>query len=162
MENNPDIIFIDSENFVKLKVSLMLTRNCNPITSLVIVMDETQKVYDESLDSILNSEFDPLEIEKFTCEHHNHKTSSVIMFSSTATSYPGQAHISYGMYLSKSNDETPIMRLNDVGLWYEPLSWTYSLLLTIRVILWCVTAVKVSSTFDEEKFCQLIEKYKVT
>lgn len=123
-------------------------------------MDETRERYEESLDSILNSEFNPSEVEKFKCAQHNYKNSSVTMFSSTTANYPGQALIPYGMYLSRSNDDVPIMRLNDVGLWYEQINWTYSVLLTIRVILWCVTAVKVS-TFSEENLCQLIEKYKV-
>ncbi|EFN66473.1 Luciferin 4-monooxygenase [Camponotus floridanus] len=168
LEHSPDVIFIDSENLTKLQTAFILTRSFDePILSKIIVMDEPQeglmsdkKDYD-SLDSIINSKFDPSEIEAFKCAQHTERTSAVVMFSSNTSNYPGEAYIPYGLFLSHPNDETPIMKFNDVGLWYEPINWTYSLLLTIRAIISFVTAIKIS-TFNEENLCQIIEKYKVS
>jgi len=168
VEHNPDVIFIDSANFMKLQTAFTLMRDCGePILSKIIVMDEPQeglmsdKKDCDSLDLIINSKFNPLEIEAFKCARHTERGKAVVMFSSNTASYPGETYIPYGMFLSHPNNETPVMRIDDVGLWYEPMSWTYSLLLTIRAIICSVTAIKIS-TFNEENLCQIIEKYKVT
>ncbi|GAB1866891.1 Luciferin 4-monooxygenase [Camponotus japonicus] len=168
VEHNPDVIFIDSANFMKLQTAFTLMRDCGePILSKIIVMDEPQeglmsdKKDCDSLDLIINSKFNPLEVEAFKCARHTERTKAVVMFSSNTASYPGETYIPYGMFLSHPNDETPVMRIDDVGLWYEPMSWTYSLLLTIRAIICSVTAIKIS-TFNEENLCQIIEKYKVS
>lgn len=162
LEFNPDVIFIDDEISLLLKWALLLMQYRDiPVFSKVIILDN--KLYSEydSLGSILSNRFDQFDIDMFTCAEHNEKKNTITMFSSNTANYPGQALIPYGAFLAPSNDQTPIMKSDDIGLWYESLNWTHSLLLTIRCILWYVTAIK-PSTFDQENLCQIIDKYKVT
>ncbi|XP_029662629.1 luciferin 4-monooxygenase-like [Formica exsecta] len=162
LEFNPDVIFIDDEISLLLKWALLLMQYRDiPVFSKVIILDEKLHSEYDSLGSILSSEFDQFDIDMFTCAEHNEKKNTITMFSSNTANYPGQALISYGAFLAPSNDQTPIMKSDDIGLWYESLNWTHSLLLTIRCILWYVTAIK-PSTFDQENLCQIIDKYKVT
>ncbi|XP_072765560.1 luciferin 4-monooxygenase-like isoform X3 [Anoplolepis gracilipes] len=161
MEHNPDIIFIDAEDVVKLETALIFTRHCDqPVRAKIIVVNKKEQSKYTSLDSILNSKVDQQKIEMFTCLKQSEKKRAVVMFSSNTATYPGHVHVPYGAFTAPSNEYTPTMRPKDVGLWYEPLNWTHSLLLTIRSILWYVTAIK-SSTFNEENLFQIVEKYKV-
>ncbi|KAL6439560.1 hypothetical protein ACFW04_003985 [Cataglyphis niger] len=164
-ESKPDVIFIDDEIIIDLEIALMISRQHSRmrIFPKIIILDKKlrlTKVYD-SLGSILNSEFNQFDIDMFTCAKHSEKERLITMYSSNTANYPGEAHISYGAFLAPSNSQTPVMKSDDIGLWYESLNWTHSLLLTIRCILSYVTAIK-SSTFSHENLCQIVDKYKVT
>lgn len=164
LENHPDIIFVDDENFTRVRVILRNTRIHYGITDLPRIIslgNKTQK-NDASLDSILDSEFDQFEVDKFTCTKNIANSTAIIIFSSNTTNFPGDARISYEAFLSPSNEQTPIMKSNDVGLWYGSINWTHNLLLTIRAIFWYVTAIKLSRDCTEENLSQIVEKYKVT
>lgn len=163
-ESKPDVIFIDEEIIIDLEIALMIARLHDKmrIFPKLIILDKQcrlTKVYD-SLGSILNSEFNQFDIDTFTCAKHSEKERIITMYSSNTANYPGEAYICYGAFLAPSNNQTPVMKSDDIGLWYESLNWTHSLLLTIRCILSYVTAIK-SSTFSHENLCQIVDKYKV-
>lgn len=115
-----------------------------------------------TLDSILNGEFDDDAVDKFVCTTSRGTDAAILMYSCNTSGYPGHARIPYRAFLSPSNNQTPIMKLGDVGFWYGPINWTHNLLLTIRAILCGVTVIKSSRNYSEENLCQIIDKYKVT
>ncbi|XP_072764833.1 uncharacterized protein [Anoplolepis gracilipes] len=121
----------------------------------------------ESVKSILNGDFDETEIDEFSCtELESSRDTAVILFSS-GTIDVSRKHVTipHAFFTSPSNQQTPIMSSNDVGLWVESLHWNISLLLTVRAILSYVKAVKINNLFNpsyEECFCNIIQKYKVT
>ncbi|XP_050465129.1 luciferin 4-monooxygenase-like isoform X2 [Cataglyphis hispanica] len=165
MESKPDVIFIDDEIIAEFEMALIIARLHDKmrIFPKIIILDKKSgltKGYD-SLGSILNSEFDQFDIDMFTCAKHSEKERIITMYSSNTANYPGEAYICYGAFLAPSNNQTPVMKSDDIGLWYESLNWTHSLLLTIRCILYYVTAIK-ASTFSHENLCQIVDKYKVT
>lgn len=166
MESKPDVIFIDDEIIIYLRSALMITRRHKKMQVFpkIIILDKTfclrKDSFYHSLGSILNSEFHQFDIDTFTCAKHSEKDIIITMYSSNTANYPGEAYICYGAFLAPSNNQTPVMKSDDIGLWYESLNWTHSLLLTIRCILWYVTAIK-PSAFSPENLCQIVDKYKV-
>ncbi|KAL6260702.1 hypothetical protein P5V15_008225 [Pogonomyrmex californicus] len=159
-EFDPDVIFIDDNNYEKLQQALdCLNMNDKICSPKIITFGKIDNVI--SLESILNIDIDKSKIMKFSCKVRNTIDVVGTMFSSSATSYPGTSSLRYFAFTFPSNQCIPVMSFGDVGLWYEPLCWTYSLLLIVRSIISFVTVIK-SSEFSEENLYKTIEKYKVT
>ncbi|XP_020288003.1 luciferin 4-monooxygenase-like [Pseudomyrmex gracilis] len=160
----PDIIFIDDINVTVLLSAILILQKHNVklnIQNIVVIgkCDLEEKV--DIFESIINNDFDANELDKFACvELKSTMDIAVQMFSSNAISYPGNAQIPYAAFISPSNNNTPTMCRDEVGLWFGSLCWTHSLLLTVRCILSHVTAIKYL-LFSEAIMYRIIEKYKV-
>lgn len=157
--NKPDVVFVDDNNFVSLLSAIVSLKSINKIIKIVIIDKLKSSIKLNSLETILNDDFDQAVIDKFSCEENRMMDSAIRTFSSTTKSYPGQVDIPYIAFTSPSNKETPVMFPNDVGLWYGSLCWTHGSLLTVHSILSYVTAIK--SVFSEDNLYKTIEKYKV-
>jgi len=163
VEYEPEIIFIDRDNYrlLNLAIETLATSEDVIIPPKIITFGKIEgKVEVDSLESILNGNFDKDEIDKFSCEKTKPIDIMAVMFSSNATSYPGKAHIRYFAFTYPANHEIPIMSPNDIGLWYGSLNWTHSMILTVRSIVSYVTVIKCSK-FNDEDMYETIEKYKV-
>lgn len=156
--NEPDVIFIDEDNFVNLLAAII--KSTKKIIKIVIIDEIKSPIKLNSLETILSEDFDQAEIDKFSCEKMDCMDSAIRTFSSTTKSYPGQVDVPYIAFTSPSNKETPVMYPNGVGLWYSSLCWTHGPLLTVHSILSYVTAVK-SAVFSEDNLYKTIEKYTV-
>lgn len=112
------------------------------------------------LDLILE-EFDKTEMEGFSCTKlQNLLDTAIILFSSGTTDLPKSVKISQRSLTLAAEAQIPTIYPDDVALWFESLNWITGTLLTIRTILSCIKVVK-SYDFEEEKFCQITQKYKV-
>lgn len=160
VEYEPEVIFIDSNDYEELvRAILLLNKEEEVVTPpKIITFDKIENV--DSLESILNGDFDQAEIDKFSCEETKPMSIMANMFSPSATSYPGKTHVRYMAFTYPSNQEMPAMSPDDIGLWYGSLVWPYNLILIVRSIVSYVTVIK-SSKFTDEDMCKVIEKYKV-
>lgn len=161
----PDIIFTDDTHVSILIAAVLMLQKYKVkinIPKIVIVGKYNLKNKNvEFLESILNNELDANELDKFTCvKLKSTMDVAVEMFSSNTISYPGNAQIPYAAFTSPSNNDTPTMIRNEIGLWFGSLCWTHSLLLTVRCILSRVTAIK-HLLFSEGILYRIIQKYKV-
>lgn len=156
--NKPDVIFVDKDNFIQLLSAILILKDNKTIIKIITIGEFEPSI--NSLEAILNDDFDKTEIDEFSCEQNNVMDIAIRTFSSATIKYPGQADVPYIAFTSPSNKQTPVMFSGDVGLWYGPLCWTHGPLLTVHVILSNVTAIK-SVVFNEENLCKTIEKYKV-
>ncbi|XP_011636453.1 4-coumarate--CoA ligase-like 7 [Pogonomyrmex barbatus] len=160
--NKPDVIFVDNDNFVKLIANILLLKDFDKIIKIVIIgEDKLPSVKLNSLESILNYNFDKAEIDEFSCEKNDLMEIAIMTFCSRAMFYSGRAKVPYVAFISPSNQQTPVMVSDTVGLWYGSLYWNHGPLLTVRAILSYVTVIK-SRVFSEENLYKTIEKYKVT
>jgi len=163
VEYEPEIIFIDRDNYRLLNSAIeTLVTSEDTITPPKIITFSKIEGKDEveSLESILNDDFDKDELDKFSCEETKPMDIMAIMFSSNAASYPGKAHVRYFAFTYPANNEIPEMSPNDIGLWYGSLNWTHSMILTVRSIISYVTVIKCSK-FNDEDMYEMIDKYKV-
>jgi len=164
VEYEPEIIFIDRDNYRLLSSAIdTLVIKEDVITPPKIITFGKIEGKDgvDTLESILNDDFDKDEIDKFSCEETKLMDIMAVMFSSNATSYPGKAHIRYFAFTCPANHEIPVMSANDIGLWYGSLNWTHSMILTVRSIVSYVTVIKCSKKFNDEDMYETIEKYNV-
>lgn len=164
VEYEPEMIFVDSCNYFELKRAINLLNFYSKVIDPPKIVtfgkiDGSSSV--DSLELILNGDFDEDKIDKFSCEKMNPMNIMATMFSPNATNYPGKANIRYFAFTYPSNQEVPVMSPGDIGLWFGPLCSIYGLILTVRSILSYVTAIKYSK-FSDENMYHAIEKYKVT
>jgi len=158
--NEPDVIFVDHDHFVKLLSAIIILKNIKKIIKIVTIGEIDTSIKFNSLENILNDDFDKAEIDKFFCEKNDMMDIAIRTFSSTTVHYPGQVNVPYIAFISPSNRQTPVMFPGDIGLWYESLCWTHGPLLTVHAILSHVTAIK-SAVFSEENLFKTIENYEV-
>ena len=161
LEYKPNIIFIDSENYKKLKLIIEIINKIKSIDPpKIVTFDRIEGV--DSLESILNNDFDKTEIDTFSCKDMHPMTIIAIMFSPKATGYSNsRLFISKIALMYPSNQEVPVMSSGDIGLWYASLNWNYGVILTVRCIISYVTVIK-CSIFSDKNMYETIEKYKVT
>ncbi|XP_011706245.1 PREDICTED: uncharacterized protein LOC105461445 [Wasmannia auropunctata] len=159
--NEPDLIFVDHDHFFELLSAIAILKSIKKIIKIVTIGESKSSIKFNSLEAILNYDFDKDEVDKFSCEKNDIMDTAIRTFSSTALNYPGQVNVPYVAFVSPSNRQTPVMSPGDIGLWYESLCWTHSPLLTVHSILSYVTAIK-PVVFSEENLFKTIEKYKVT
>ncbi|KAG5334545.1 LUCI monooxygenase, partial [Acromyrmex charruanus] len=158
LEYKPNIIFIDSENYKKLKLVIETIKSIDP--PKIVTFDRIEGV--DSLESILNNDFDKTEIDTFSCKNMHPLSTIASMFSPGATRYPNsKLFIPKVALMYPSNQEVPVMSSGDIGLWYASLNWSYGVILTIRCIISYVTAIK-CSIFSDKNMYETIEKYKVS
>ncbi|KAM0726069.1 Luciferin 4-monooxygenase [Formica fusca] len=165
LQSDPKVIFTDIDK----APTILKVANMTKVSTKIIILNKKSEEEEkfESLESILNSDFDEPEIDEFTCAKLDSKKHiAVILFSSgTIGDIRKHVAISHAFFTSPSNQQIPIMSSNDVGLWVESLHWNISLLLTVRCILSYVKAVKINKFLNpsfENCFCDIIQKYKVT
>ena len=158
VEYKPDIIFIDSDNYKKLNSAIEnIKKNVDP---KIITFDRIEDV--DSLESILNNDFDKTKIDRFSCKNMKPMNTVAIMFSPSATSYLNSKIFIPKIALTyPSNEEIPVMFSGDIGLWYSSLNWSYGVILTVRCIISYVTVIKCPK-FSDKNMYETIEKYKVT
>lgn len=156
--NEPDVVFVDEDNFITLLLAATMLKSINKIIKIVTVREIKSSV--NSLEAILKDDFDKAEIDNFSCEKNCLMDIAIRTFSSIAQRYPGQVDVPYVAFVSPSNKQTPIMIPGDTGLWYESLCWTHGPLLTVHAILSYVTTIK-SVIFNEDNLYKTIAKYKV-
>ncbi|XP_018051565.1 PREDICTED: uncharacterized protein LOC108689343 [Atta colombica] len=161
VEYKPDIIFIDSDNYKKLNSAIEnISRKKNVDPPKIITFDRIEDV--DSLESILNSDFDKTKIDRFSCKNMKPMNTVAIMFSPSATSYPNSKIFIPKIALTyPSNEEIPVMFSGDIGLWYPSLNWSYGVILTVRCIISYVTVIKCPK-FSDKNMYETIEKYKFT
>lgn len=164
-EYEPEIIFVDRHNYFELKRAINLlnfnSKAIHPPKIVTFGRIDGSSISVDSLELILNDDFDKAKIDKFSCEKMNPMNIMATMFSPNAISYPGKANIRYFAFTYPSNQEVPAMSSGDIGLWFGSLCSNYGLILTVRSIISYVTAIKYSK-FSDEKMYHAIEKYKVT
>jgi len=166
VEYEPEVMFIDGSMYKQLRRVISCLNERKEVISppIVVTFDKIISVIEDkdvtSLESILNSDFDQIKIDKFSCKKTKPTDVAAVMFSSNATNYPGKAHLRYFAFTFPSNQEVPTMSSGDIGLWYGSLTWTYSMILIVRSIVSYVTVIK-SSKFHDEDMYNTIEKYKV-
>ncbi|KAL6423476.1 hypothetical protein ACFW04_010215 [Cataglyphis niger] len=168
-ESRPKIIFTDLN---KTPCILKIAEKINISTKIVIFEEEKKDKAKRqnkfiSMESILNTAFTNTEIDKFSCvELKSSKDTAMIIFASGVTgAIPKDVVIPHAFFTAPSNQETPVMVPDDIGLWISSLGWNINLLLTVRAILSYVKAIKFHGLFkkdDESLLCCFIQKYKVT
>ncbi|KYQ57375.1 Luciferin 4-monooxygenase, partial [Trachymyrmex zeteki] len=161
-EYKPNIIFIDNDNYRQLNSAIqnINSEKENIKPPKIITFGRIEGV--DSLESILNNDFEKSKIDEFSCEHISPSNLVATMFSPNATNYvDSKVHIRYFALTYPSNQEVPVMSSGDIGLWYGSLSWSYGVILTVRSIISYVTVVKCSK-FSDENMYETIEKYKVS
>ncbi|XP_012056869.1 PREDICTED: luciferin 4-monooxygenase-like [Atta cephalotes] len=162
IEYEPNIIFIDSDNYSQLKSAMEYMnykrKNMNP--PKIITFDKIEGV--DSLESILNNDFEKTKIDEFSCAKMEPLDIVAIMFSPSATSYSdSKVYIRYFAFTYPSNQEVPVISSGNIGLWYASLNWSYGVILTVRCIISYVTVIKCSK-FSDKNMYETIEKYKVS
>ncbi|KAM0735956.1 Luciferin 4-monooxygenase [Formica fusca] len=165
LQSDPKVIFTDIDK----APTILNVVNMIKVSTKIIILNKKSEEEEkfESLESILNSDFDEPEIDEFTCAKLDSKKHIAVILFSSSTIGDIRKHvaISHAFFTSPSNQQIPIMSSNDVGLWVESLHWNISLLLTVRCILSYVKAVKINKFLNpsfEKCFCDIIQKYKVT
>ncbi|XP_018365200.1 PREDICTED: uncharacterized protein LOC108762626 [Trachymyrmex cornetzi] len=159
LEYEPDIIFIDSDNYKELKLAIkIINAKINIDPPKIITFDRIEGV--DSLESILNNDFEKTKIDEFSCMKMEPLDIVAIMFSPSATSYPNSKIFIRCFALTyPSNQEVPVMFSGDIGLWYASLNWSYGVILTVRCIISYVTVIKCPK-FSDKNMYETIEKYK--
>ncbi|XP_024871901.1 uncharacterized protein LOC112454639 [Temnothorax curvispinosus] len=158
--NEPDVIFVDRDNFTQLLLSIVILKSIKKVIKIVTIGKINISIRLNSLETILNDDFDKTEIDQFSCEKNHMMDTAIRTFSSVAKTYPGQVDVPYIAFSSPSNKQTPVMIPGAIGLWYGSLCWTHGPLLTVHAILSRVTAIK-SAVLSEVNLYKTIKKYKV-
>ncbi|KAL6423475.1 hypothetical protein ACFW04_010214 [Cataglyphis niger] len=170
IQSRPKVIFTDIN---KAPLILNVTKIMNVSTKIVVFKKKCEEEERfESLNSILNNDFDEDEIDKFSCTKlESSKDTAVILFSSGSIDrIRKHVTIPHSFFTSPSNQQIPFMTPNETGLWVETLHWNISLLLTVRCILSYVKAVKVYRIKESEiiyenymkmSFPALVRQYEI-
>ncbi|XP_050462569.1 luciferin 4-monooxygenase-like isoform X3 [Cataglyphis hispanica] len=166
IQSCPKVIFTDID---KAPTIHNVAKIMNVSTKIVVFKKECEEEERfESLNSILNNDFDEDEIDKFSCTKlESSKDTAVILFSSGSIDYLRKhVTIPHSFFISPSNQHVPIMIPNNVGIWLDSLHWNIGLLLTIRCILSYVKAIKVYKDIKTIATSQVslsdsIQKYQV-
>ncbi|XP_050465695.1 uncharacterized protein LOC126858960 isoform X2 [Cataglyphis hispanica] len=115
-----------------------------------------------TLEQILNFNYDPVNIEHFSCPKViNVKSTAMKLFTSGTTAFPTQVDIPHLAFMAPSNQQAPNMRKNDTALLLESLCYINGIFMTIQAILLQVKVIRINTQFTA-RICEAIKKYKIT
>lgn len=151
--STPKMIFC-SEKSIDVVLTAIKGTNCNP--KMVVFGKHTNAI---SFSDILKNCNDT-EVENFHyVELDDIKKTACIMHSSGTTGMPKGVELSNYSILILSQEKK--LNMNNVPtLWYSSLYWLSGIMMNCNSIVQSAKVI-LYPEFDEEKTCQLIEKYKV-
>lgn len=151
----PKIIFINKDKAVTVRE---VAKEIN-IATKIVVFDEIEGF--ESIESIMNGDYDQAEIETFSCTKlKSLRDTGLLLFSSGTTGSPKGAEIPNNVFMSAQNNDILVMTFGNVYFWTGSLSWVSSVLMTVNCIVCYTKAIKYPR-FEKEEVCRIIQKYKV-